>query len=445
MPNMQGHRRFGNVRKLPSSRYQVRYPGPDGRLRSHPQTFDRKGDAERALSLIEAQILASEWTDPQRGKAKLGDYARDWITQRPGLRVRTVDFYRWLLAKHIDPYLGDIPIGKLSTQTIREWRSGLLARGVSATMTAKAYRLLRAVLMTAVEEDKILPRNPCRVRGAGTEQAPERPVLTVAQVFELAELAGRRPIGNVRQLAGGGYRLRFQRHGQMHTAPEVYLSRPDAERALWAMTLDGRADCNQDRRYSALVLLATFGSLRWGEATALRRCDIDLDAATVRVRIAYVERSTGEIILGPPKSKAGRRIVGIPQVIMPDLRHHLAVFVKAGPSALAFPGTKGGPLRRGNFNKLSGWPQAVAAIGAPGLHFHDLRHTGNSFAAASGAGLRDLMVRMGHDSERAALIYQHEARGADTTITNAIDAHVDAERSRHDDDGGQPGALDPAG
>ncbi len=62
MPNKQGHRRFGNVRKLPSGRYQVRYPGPDGRLRGHPQTFDRKGDAERALSLIEAQMIAGDWT-----------------------------------------------------------------------------------------------------------------------------------------------------------------------------------------------------------------------------------------------------------------------------------------------------------------------------------------------------------------------------------------------
>jgi integrase len=362
------------------------------------------------------------------------------------LRVRTVDFYRWLLAKHIEPYLGDVPIGKLSTQTIREWRSGLLARGVSATMTAKVYRLLRAVLMTAVEEDKILPRNPCRIRRAGSETAPERPVLTVAQVFELAELVGRRPIGNVRQLAGGGYRLRFQRHGQMQTAPEVYLSRPDAERALWAMTLDGRADCNHDRRFRALILLATFASLRWGEVTALRRCDIDLDAGTVRVRAAYAERSTGELVLGPPKSKASRRIVGIPRVIVPDLRHHLAAFAEPGPGALAFPGAKGGPLRRGNFNRSAAWPQAVAAIGAPGLHFHDLRHTGNTFAAASGARLRDLMARRGHDSERAALIYQHEARGADAAITNAIDAHVDAQRARNDgDDLTPPGALSPAG
>ena len=47
--------------------------------------------------------------------------------------------------------------------------------------------------------------------------------------------------------------------------------------------------------------------------------------------------------------------------------------------------------------------------------------------ARSGAGLRDLMARMGHDSERAAIICQHRARGADALITQAIDAHADAE------------------
>lgn len=114
-----------------------------------------------------------------------------------------------------------------------------------------------------------------------------------------------------------------------------------------------------------------------------------------------------------------------------------ATFVKPEPGALVFPGIMGGPIRRGNFNRLSGWPHAVEALGMPGLHFHDLRHTGNQFAANSGAGLRDLMARMGHDSERAAMIYQHEARGADKAITDAIDKHVDDERGQHDegDDG----------
>jgi integrase len=90
---------------------------------------------------------------------------------------------------------------------------------------------------------------------------------------------------------------------------------------------------------------------------------------------------------------------------------------------------------------MSAWPQAVASIGMPGLHFHDLRHTGNQFAANSGAGLRDLMARMGHDSERAAMIYQHEARGADKAITEAIDTHVEDEQRMDADEDDATGAA----
>jgi integrase len=449
MANKGGHRRFGNVRKRESGRYQIRYPGPDGLMRTGPETYDRKTDADRALVLIEAQIASGEWTDPERGKTKLGDYAATWIVQRPGLRVRTVDLYNWLLAKHITPYLGGVPIGKLSTPMIRKWRADLLDKGVSVSMAAKAYRLLRAILTTAVEEDKILARNPCRVRGAGEEHAPERPVLTVAEVFDLAERVGRRPVGNVRLLSGGGYRLRFRRDGRMRTAPEVYDSRPAAERALWDMADGGRADFSHDGRFRAMVLLTTFASLRWGEVTALTRSDLDLKAGTVRVRAAFTQRrSNGSaVVLGPPKSRAGRRIVGIPKSIIPALEQHLAKFVGPEPGALVFCGPSGAPIRRSNFGKMSGWPYAVRSIGAEGLHFHDLRQTGNTFAAAGGTGIKDLMARMGHDSERAALIYQHQARGADKLITNAIDAHVEAERKRTEDDGddGTAGALVPVG
>ena len=157
---------------------------------------------------------------------------------------------------------------------------------------------------------------------------------------------------------------------------------------------------------------------------------------------------TGEMLLGPPKSKAGRRVVGIPAGIIPALQEHLSIFARDEPGALVFPGSKGGPLRRGNFNKLSAWSQAAESIGMPGLHFHYLRHTGNHLAAKSGAGLKDLMARMGHDSERAAMIYRykHEVRGADTAITSAIDTQVQAEHDENgDDDDGTAGVLVPAG
>ncbi|MFF3440829.1 tyrosine-type recombinase/integrase [Streptosporangium sp. NPDC002721] len=440
MANKDGHRRFGNVRKLPSGRFQIRYPGPDGRMRTGSDTYDRKGDAERALSLVEAQIIKGEWTDPDRGKIKLQDYAETWISQRAGLRPRTVDLYRWLLKKHIASHLGGVQLGKLSTAMIRQWRADLLGNGVSVSMAAKAYRLLRAVLMTAAEEDHIISRNPCRIRGAGDEHAQERPVLTVAQVFELADLVGRRPVGNVRKLKDNAYRLRFQRHGEMRTHPEVFTTRADAERALWKMGTDGRADCTHDRRFRALVLLTTFASLRWGEVSALRRSDIDLDAGTVRIRAAFVERSTGELVLGQPKSKAGRRVVGIPQGVISVLREHLATYVQEDPGALVFPGAKGGPLRRSGFNTRTRWVDVVREMGLPGLHLHDLRHTGNMLAAESGAGLKDLMARMGHDNVRAAMIYQHAVRGADRTITDAIDRQISG---RDDEEDGSSGKLIP--
>jgi hypothetical protein len=43
--------------------------------------------------------------------------------------------------------------------------SDLVRTGVSKSAAAKAYRLLCAVPITAVEEDKNLARNPCRIRG----------------------------------------------------------------------------------------------------------------------------------------------------------------------------------------------------------------------------------------------------------------------------------------
>jgi integrase len=144
-------------------------------------------------------------------------------------------------------------------------------------------------------------------------------------------------------------------------------------------------------------------------------------------------------------SEAARRVVGIPAAIIAELREHSAIYVKADPGALVFPGVKGGPLHRGNFTKMAAWPHAVECIGVPGQHLQDLRHTGNQFAANSEAGLRDLMARMGHDSERAAMIYQHEARGADQAITDAIDTHVQAEQHQGDDDDGPAGVLVPAG
>jgi integrase len=183
------------------------------------------------------------------------------------------------------------------------------------------------------------------------------------------------------------------------------------------------ADRMASERYRALILLATFASLRWGEAIALRRCDLDLEARTVSIRRQYVELS-GSLVIAPPKSRAGLRTVAFPAAIVPVLQEHLDAYVGAEDTALVFTGPHGGLLRRGNFRRDSGWRDAVDALGVPGLHFHDLRHTGNALAAQAGVSLADLKARMGHDSVRAAMIYQHVAAEADQKIAAVLDERI---------------------
>lgn len=387
MPNKKGRkRRFGSIRQVRKDAFQASYLGPDGKRHFAPRMFKRMRDADRWLSEVENRITAGDWADPERARIKLGDYACSWIEQRPGLRPRTTALYTWLLSKHIEPYLGEVELGRLTTARVRQWRSECLTAGVSESMMAKAYRLLRSVLNTAVREDKILVENPCRVRGADKENPAERPVLSVAQVFELA-------------------------------------------------------DRIEPKRFRVLVLLTAFASPRFGEVTALRRSDIAPDASWVRISRAFVEVAGKGLIDGPPKSRAGIRTVSIPEAIRPDILEHIDNYVATGSDALLFTGMKGNALRRPNFNQRSNWVSTVASLGLKGLHFHDLRHAGNLWASKAGMSTKDLMARMGHDDIRAALIYQRATSDADERIAERLsqlaEEHRQAEEA--DDDGDDDG------
>lgn len=149
--------------------------------------------------------------------------------------------------------------------------------------------------------------------------------------------------------------------------------------------------------------------------------DVNTSTGTVYVRTAMGRRYSGKVERGAPKSRASVREVALPRPIVELVEVHLKESVKDDDDALVFAGDKGGVMHRNNFNKRVSWPEAVAEVGAPGLHFHDLRHTGNMLAAMTGASLRALMDRMGHDSMRAALIYLHRVKGADRQIADGLE------------------------
>lgn len=192
------------------------------------------------------------------------------------------------------------------------------------------------------------------------------------------------------------------------------------------------------QRWKALVLLAVTSSLRWGELMALTKPDVDLRRRTVRV-VKSLTEDLGRMSLGPTKTEAGKRTVAVPAAVVPVLQAHMAEFSERGPGGRVFVGTKGATLRRTNFQAM--WAKAVREAGLPeGFRFHDLRHTGNSWAAESGANLRELMERMGHSSTRAALVYLHAARDGHRRIADGIDRKLkgdqaDEDQGPEDDDG----------
>jgi integrase len=362
--NTRGHRRrFGSLRQLPSGQWQARYQGPDGLSRSAGHTFRTKTAAERWLTRTEAELLNDDWIDPHDGLISFGEYAAAWIEERPGLRPATSRSYRCVLRRHLLPTFGPRPISEIREPHVRRWHKALLDSGVGAPTVSRAYILLKAIFATAVD-DGLIRRNPCRIKGAGTPHSPERPVVSVGQIFAIADAV--------------------------------------------------------DRRYRVLVLMAAFCSLRWGELAALRRADLDMTRRTVRIDRSLTELSGGGRSFGPPKSAAGRRTVIIPEIIAVDLAVHLEQLAGPGSDDLIFTSPAGEPLHHGNFRRRV-WLPALEAAGLPALHLHDLRHAGNVLSAAVGANLRELMERMGHSSTKAALIYLHGGEARQRTIAEAVD------------------------
>ena len=357
-----GRRRpAGNVRRLASGRWQARLRDPATGDLVSLGSFSTKRDADQALAIHQADQSRGAWVDPRRGKVLVADYAEHWLSSRPRpLAPRTRELYDGLLVNHILPTFGPVTLGGITTAGVRGWHAGLVAEG-STSAPAKAYRLLRAILATAVE-DELLARNPCVIRGAGVEHAPERPVASIADVYAIAHAI--------------------------------------------------------EPRFRVLILTAAFSSLRQGELFGLRRRDVDLLHREMKVE-RQAQTLRGTVIVTPPKSSAGVRTVALPARLISELEHHFAAYVAADRDALVFCGAKGAPLARSNWTRK--WHEALKAAGIEGLHFHDLRHTGNTLAAATGASTKELMARMGHASPRAALIYQHATRERDMAIADALD------------------------
>ncbi len=282
MSSKRERRAFGSARRLSSGRWQVRYRDLSGVMHTGPHTFTSKADAGRYLALVEADLHRGTWADPKLGRITLADWGRRWQATTTNLRPTTRDLYAYLLRRFLLPTFGKVALSSIDVMAVRSWLASLQAQGVSASTRAKAYRLLARILGAAVEAGYLL-RNPCAVKGAGQERAPEMRFATVAQVAALADAI----------------------------AP----------------------------RYRALVLVAAYGGLRWGELVGLRVKRVDLlhGRVTVAEQVAEVN---GRLLPGPPKTEAGCRTITLPALAAVALAEHLAEYAEPGPEGLVFPASR---------------------------------------------------------------------------------------------------------
>jgi integrase len=241
---------------------------------------------------------------------------------------------------------------------VAAWHRALASK-LPAT-APKAYRLL-ATIMRAAVRDGCMARSPVEVKGASKEPSHEQPVATVAEVGSLTDAV--------------------------------------------------------PAQYRAMVVMAAWCGLRFGELAALRRDRIDLLHGKVRVAETVTELASGERFAGPPKTAAGRRTVAIPPNVIPVLEAHMAT-VGPEPDALVFPAPQGGYLSRIHFRQRV-WLPALKSTGLA-FRFHDLRHSALTWAAASGATIAELMHRAGHTTPDAALRYQHATEDRDAAVARAM-------------------------
>jgi integrase len=184
-------------------------------------------------------------------------------------------------------------------------------------------------------------------------------------------------------------------------------------------------------RYRALVLAAGVLGLRWGEAIALRVCDVDSLSASVRIARQVTELDGKVTVAQYTKTDAGQRTLAIPAFVLDALAEHLTQHRPgAGEEDLIFVGPKGGVLRRSFAARV--FNPAARRAGLKGLTFHGLRHGGITAMGDAGVPPHVTQRRAGHATSRLTMeLYSHRTDSADRAAAGALETHfADAFSSR---------------
>lgn len=183
-------------------------------------------------------------------------------------------------------------------------------------------------------------------------------------------------------------------------------------------TFFGHIDPKKQIRYYTVFRLLAFSGMRCGECLALTWSDVDFTAGTISINKTVSNGEHG-LMIQPPKTKAGKRVLAMDATTMAALRRwrlaQLKIMVARGfnanrPEQLLFPGSKNTPLRPGTVASWLSTLQGNFKIEHQ-ITVHGFRHSHASALFAAGATVKEVQLRLGHDDVQTTLgIYTHVTR-----------------------------------
>ncbi len=334
--------------------WRAHYRTPAGAQRN--KTFSRKTDAERFLAGIENSKTTGAYVDPALSKVTIGDWADRWLAGQAHLKPTSLARYEGILRKHIQPKWGKVKLANVSHADVQTWVTAL-SKELSPATVQKVHNVLSLVLEMAVKDGR-LARNVAQRVNLPRVPKHEHLYLTHEQVEDLANECG------------------FPADPSRHA------------------TYDTRTNA----MHRVVVLFLAYTGVRFGEMAALKVSRLDLRRSRAMIAESVTPIAGQGLVWGTPKTHQ-RREVPIPSFLVDELRGHVA---GKQPDDLVFASIRTRqPLRVSTFRQTFG--VAVAAIGLPDLHPHQLRHTAASLAIASGADVKVVQQMLGHASATMTL------------------------------------------
>jgi integrase len=341
-----------------------------------------KREAQAECARLITAMKAGEYVEAN--KLTVGQYLIErlaqWETSKK-IGHKTAERYRELISNQIIPHLGGKQLQKLRAIDVEAWHSVLLAGGrkdgkggVSARTIGHAHRVLSKALKEAARFDLVM-RNV-----ALAEKPPKVACEDEVQIVEQ-------------------YRL---------------------EELLTKL---------RDRVIYPKVILSLFAGLRRGELLALRWRHVALDRKILQVREALEETKAHGVQVKAPKSKAGKRDITLPDIVVNALREYrssqLELRMRLGlgkvsdQDDLLFPTLEGSLPSPRAFS--AEWADVAASIGMPDITFHALRHTHASQLIDAGVDVVTISKRLGHSGPNITLkVYAHLFRDSDDKAAQAI-------------------------